>query len=71
MKEFRIDLKNKKQVKYWRKPIPKNQKRKLSICPKCKQRFYYWQRASEHAEEFEHHGYYGVEKKTQNSEAKK
>ena len=34
--------------------IPKRQKRKLSICPHCKKRFFYWQKASEHAQEWNH-----------------
>ena len=38
--------------------VPKNQKRKLSVCPKCKTRFYYWQYASRHANEKKHWGMY-------------
>jgi len=52
----------KKEIRVWEKPIPKNQKRKLSICPRCKARFYYWQYASEHSETFKHHGDYSIRK---------
>ena len=38
--------------------IPKNQKRKLSICPQCKQKFYYYQKASLHALINKHYGDY-------------
>jgi hypothetical protein len=59
-KTFRIDTKNKKQMEFWGKQIPKNQKKKLSICPHCKEKFYYWQIASAHAKEFKHWGDYSI-----------
>ena len=40
--------------------IPKNQKRKLSICPHCHESFDYWQKASLHAIQFKHFGDYNV-----------
>jgi hypothetical protein len=42
-------------------PIPKNQKRKLSICPICKKRFYYWQKANIHARREKHWGCYAID----------
>lgn len=38
--------------------IPKKQKRKLHICPRCEKRFYYWQYAEKHAAEMRHWGNY-------------
>ena len=38
--------------------IPKKQKRKLSICPECKVKFYYWQKAARHSNKFKHYGDY-------------
>ena len=38
--------------------IPKGQKKKLSICPHCGCRFYFWQKASAHAQENKHYGDY-------------
>jgi len=43
----------------WDKPISKNQKRELFICPKCHRKFYYWQYASKHAHQKKHWGFYG------------
>jgi hypothetical protein len=40
--------------------IKSKQKPKLSICPHCKERFYYYQIASEHARMFKHFGDYNV-----------
>ena len=42
------------------KPVPKNQKKKLSVCPHCKQKFYYWQYASIHSTMFKHYGDYNA-----------
>jgi len=47
----------KKQV--WEIRIPKSQARKLSVCPHCKIRFFYWQIASKHCHIKKHYGYYG------------
>lgn len=44
----------------WQKRIYNTQKKKLSICPKCKKRFYYWQDAHKHAEELNHYGDYSI-----------
>lgn len=38
--------------------IPREQKRILSICPHCGEKFYYWQHASLHAKEMKHWGCY-------------
>jgi hypothetical protein len=38
--------------------IPKNQKRHLSQCPVCNQKFYFWQKASVHALLIGHNGDY-------------
>lgn len=50
----------KREKKCWEKKIPKNQKRRLSVCPKCGKRFYYWQYASKHAHENKHWGDYSI-----------
>jgi hypothetical protein len=50
----------KRKLKCWEKPIPKNQKRHLSICPHCHKKFYYWQYASNHAQEKKHYGDYSI-----------
>ena len=36
----------------------RGQKRKLSICPRCGRRFYYWQYAAKHAKYERHWGNY-------------
>ncbi len=41
--------------------IPKNQKKKLSVCPVCHKKFYYWQKAAKHAQEKKHWGDYRQE----------
>ena len=44
----------------WKKRVYNSQKRKLLICPRCKEKFYYWQDAHQHAEEVKHCGDYSI-----------
>jgi len=60
-KSFHIKCK----VLYEAEHIPKSQKRKLSVCPICKKRFYFWQKARKHAQENKHYGDYSSFKESE------
>lgn len=50
--------KGRRRIPYWQRKPTAKQRRKLSICPHCKRRFYYWQYASKHAHTVGHYGDY-------------